>query len=83
VAEGGKNSVFRYREVSPQSVKQLVETPRWLGRLAPRSEGEINDNNKGDAAGFTFGAVAFCNVQMLLAVVGLLLLLPDRTSGEL
>src|SRR3984893_18429251 len=31
---------------------QLVETPRGLGRLAPRSEGEINDNNKGDAAGF-------------------------------
>jgi EmrB/QacA subfamily drug resistance transporter len=28
-----------------------------------------------------FGAVAFWNVWMLLAVVGLLLLLPDRTSG--
>jgi EmrB/QacA subfamily drug resistance transporter len=28
-----------------------------------------------------FGAVALCNVLMLLAVVGLLLLLPDRTSG--
>jgi EmrB/QacA subfamily drug resistance transporter len=28
-----------------------------------------------------FGAVAFWNVLMLLAVVGLLLLLPDRTSG--
>src|ERR1700738_207373 len=31
---------------------QLVETPRGLGPLAPRSEGEINDNNKSDAAGF-------------------------------
>ena len=28
-----------------------------------------------------FGAVAFCNVLMLLTVVGLLLLLPDRSSG--
>jgi hypothetical protein len=28
-----------------------------------------------------FGAVAFWNVLMLLAVVGLLLLLPDKTSG--
>jgi EmrB/QacA subfamily drug resistance transporter len=28
-----------------------------------------------------FGAVALCNVLMLLAVVGLLLLLPDRTSA--
>jgi MFS family permease len=28
-----------------------------------------------------FGAVAFCNILMLLAVFGLLLLLPDRTSG--
>jgi hypothetical protein len=30
-----------------------------------------------------FGAVAFWNVWMLLAVVGLLLLLPDRTSGAI
>jgi hypothetical protein len=30
-----------------------------------------------------FGAVAFCNVLMLLAVVGLLLLLPGKTSGPL
>jgi hypothetical protein len=28
-----------------------------------------------------FGAVAFWNVLMLLAVIGLLLLLPDRSSG--
>jgi EmrB/QacA subfamily drug resistance transporter len=28
-----------------------------------------------------FGAVAFCDVLMLLGVVGLLLVLPDRTSG--
>ena len=28
-----------------------------------------------------FGAVALCNVLMLLAVVGLLFLLPDKTSG--
>jgi hypothetical protein len=31
---------------------RLHQTPRGLGRLAARSEGEINDNNKGDAAGF-------------------------------
>src|SRR6266478_9234430 len=44
--------VADYINVPVQPVMQLVETPRELGRLAPRSEGEINDNNKGDAAGF-------------------------------
>lgn len=29
-----------------------AETPCGLGRLTPRSEGKINDNNRGDAAGF-------------------------------
>src|SRR6266436_3244434 len=44
--------VADYINVPVQPVMQLVETLRGLGRLAPRSKGEINDNNKGDATCF-------------------------------